>query len=42
MPAQFEPSPLFTKGWRGGGTDFLKFGSKDGDELFFLEREELD
>ena len=24
-----------------GGIDFLKFGNKGGDEIFFLEREEL-
>ena len=30
--------PPFTK----GGIDFLKFGSKGGDEIFFLEREGLD
>ena len=32
------PSPPFTK----GGIDFLKFGNKGGDEVFFLEREGLD
>ena len=25
-----------------GGIDFLKFGNKGGDEIFFLEREGLD
>ena len=28
----------FTKGW----IDFLKFGDKGGDKIFFLEREGLD
>ena len=26
----------------GGEIDYLKFGNKDGDEIFFLEREGLD
>ena len=30
-------TPHFIKG--GGGIDFLKFGNKGGDEIFFLERE---
>ena len=33
------PPPLH-KG--GGGINFLKFGNKGGDEIFFLEREGLD
>ena len=37
--AWFDPPPL----QRGrGGIDFLKFGDKGGDEIFFLEREGLD
>ena len=27
---------------KGGVIDFLKFGNKGGDEIFFLEREGLD
>ena len=40
--------PLFYKragtggGGGGGVIDFLEFGNKCGDEIFFLEREELD
>ena len=33
------PPPLL---YKGGGIDFLKFGIKGGDKIFFLEREELD
>ena len=32
------PPPAFIK----GGIDFLKFGNNGGDEIFVLEREELD
>ena len=32
------PPPPFIK----GGIDFLKFGNKSGDEIFFLEKEGLD
>ena len=28
--------------YKGGGIDFIKFGNKDGDEIFFLDREGLD
>ena len=35
---QTPPPPHLTK----GGIDFLKFGNKGGDEIFFLEREGLD
>ena len=38
--AYFEPPlPLYKM---GGGVDFLKFGNKGRDEIFFLEREGLD
>ena len=33
-------SPRFTKG--GGGIDFLIFGNKGGDKIFFVDREGLD
>ena len=35
-------NPLEGWGGGGGGIDFLSFGSKGGDEIFFLEREGLD
>ena len=34
--------PPFTKGEEGEGIDFLKFGNKGEDKIFFLDREGLD
>ena len=33
------PPPLMKDGRSGEGTDFLQFGNKGGDEIFFLESE---